>query len=113
MKFCSSHEAIEHKNSETCTATEFPIKDELMDFAMVKIAGRYPESRYLINRECKEIAFVKEGSGKVVVDGKEQLLNPGDVVLIEAGEKIYWEGDMVLLISCRPAWNMSQHQYVD
>jgi len=48
-----------------------------------------------------------------VVNHEEHPLDTGDAVIIEAGEKYYWEGNMKLFISCRPAWNKDQHQLVD
>lgn len=47
-------------------------------------------------------------------DGKEYSISAGDVVLIEPGEKFYWEGkDLNLFISCTPAFTIEQHQIVD
>lgn len=65
------------------------------------------------NQKCKEIVYIQNGNGKVVVEGKEYNLDTGDVVLIEAGEKYYWEGKMDLRISSNPAWHLEQHQLVD
>jgi quercetin dioxygenase-like cupin family protein len=48
-----------------------------------------------------------------ILNNEEYKLSAGDVVLIEAGDKYYWEGHMQLFISCRPAWNKDQHQLVD
>ena len=114
MKIISKHQAIERKNSEACIVTEYPIKDEMMDFAIVTIHARYPEApQYAVNLVCKEIVYVNRGNGKVIVDGKEYVLNEGDLILIEAGEKFYWEGNMDLFISCRPAFTLAQHQIVN
>ncbi|EHL32109.1 cupin domain-containing protein, partial [Legionella drancourtii] len=66
-----------------------------------------------MNKKCKELVYVQNGTGKVVVNNIEYLLNVGDVVLIEAGEKFYWEGNLTLSISCNPAFNIEQHQIVD
>jgi len=113
MKISLRSQAIMRKNSDICIVTEHPIKDELMDFAIVKINGRYPHQQRVTNLLCKEIVYVHQGHGKVVVEGKEHSLGAGDVVLIEAGEKYYWEGDLHLFISCRPAFTKEQHQLVD
>jgi mannose-6-phosphate isomerase-like protein (cupin superfamily) len=109
MQISYKHQAIEIKNNESCIVTKPLIHDESMDFASVKINGRYPTARLATNKKCKEIIYVNEGSGKVVVDGKEHLFNAGDVILLEAGEVFYWEGNMTLFISCRPAWTPEQH----
>lgn len=113
MKISLKHQAIEKKNSGVCTVTEHCINDEMLDFAIAKITGRYPNERYVSNKKCKEIVYIQEGNGKVEINGKEYLINSGDVVLIEPGEKYYWEGNLHLFISCSPAFTIDQHQIVD
>ncbi|MBS0288649.1 MAG: cupin domain-containing protein [Proteobacteria bacterium] len=113
MKITLKGKTTERKNSEACVVTEYPVGDEMIDFAIVKIAGRYPSIKHAVNKKCKEIVYINEGSGKVVVEGKEYLIGAGDLVLIEAGEKFYWDGEMQLYISCRPAFTKDQHQLVD
>jgi mannose-6-phosphate isomerase-like protein (cupin superfamily) len=113
MQISFKRQAIESKNSESCIVTKSLIEDETMDFVSVKINGRYPTAKRATNKKCKEIIYVNEGGGKVVVDGKEHLINAGDVILLEAGEKFYWEGNMSLFISCRPAWTQEQHIVID
>lgn len=113
MQISFKHQSIERKNSDVCVVTEPCIDDETIDFVIVKITGRYPNEQRAVNQKCKEIVYINDGNGKVVVDGKEHLINAGDVVLIEAGEKFYWEGNMSLSISCSPAWTKEQHIIVD
>lgn len=113
MKISLKAHTTQRKNSEVCVVTEHPIGDDQMDFAIVKINGRYPNKQRATNKNCKEIVYIHEGEGKVVVEGKTYLLSAGDAVLIEAGERYYWEGNMQLFISCRPAFSVEQHQFVD
>lgn len=113
MKIAYKHQSIQRKNSDVCIVTEHPIEDSAIDFAIVKITGRYPNTQRVTNQKCKEIVYIQDGSGKVVVEGKEYNLGTGDLVLIEAGEKYYWEGNMNLHISSNPAWTKEQHQIVD
>ena len=40
-----------------------------------------------------------EGEGKLVLKHEEHKLTAGDVVLIEAGEKYFWEGNMKIFMS--------------
>ena len=101
------------KNSDICVVSEYAILDKDLDFAIANISGRYPESRYAVNKLCKEIVYIQQGAGKIVVNGIDYELNMGDVVLIEAGEKFYWEGELTLCISCHPAFTVNQHQLVD
>lgn len=113
MKLSLKHQAFEKANSSVCKVIEHRLNHEQLDMAIAKITGRYPDERRVVNRQCAEIAYVFEGNGKIVVNDEEHHLNAGDVVLIEAGDKFYWEGNMQLFLSCRPAWNKDQHQLVD
>jgi len=113
MKILSKHQSTIHKNSDLCVVMEYGMDDPDIDFAVAKISGRYPAKRYVTNIQCKEIVYIQEGSGKVEVNGKEYTLTAGDLVLIEAGEKFYWEGHMTLFISCHPAFTIEQHQMTD
>ncbi len=113
MKISLKHQATEHSNAASCKVTEYHLNDPMLDCAVAKISGRYPETRRVVNLECNELAYVFQGEGKVIVNHTEYKLSAGDAVLIEAGEKYYWEGNMQLFISCRPAWNQEQHQLVD
>lgn len=113
MKIALKHQALEKVNGTMCAVTEYPLNHELLDLALAKITDRYPAVRCVVNKECAELAYVFEGQGKVVINGSEYSINAGDVILIEAGEKYYWEGQMRLFLSCRPAWKADQHQLVD
>jgi mannose-6-phosphate isomerase-like protein (cupin superfamily) len=101
-----------HHNSDKCSVKELPSFDSAINFAIINISGRYPEVDRATNLKCKEMAYVTKGNGKVVVEGKEYTLNAGDLILIDAGEKFYWEGDLELHISCTPAFTIDQHQHV-
>lgn len=113
MKISYKNQAIKRKNSEVCVVTEYPMIDRDLDFAIVNVSGRYPDYKFAMNKKCKEIVYIQDGEGKVVVNNIEYLLHAGDVVLIEAGEKFYWEGNLTLGISCNPAFEIAQHQIVD
>jgi mannose-6-phosphate isomerase-like protein (cupin superfamily) len=113
MKVSLKHQAIEKKHSDQCMVVEHPLNHDALNVAIAHIDGRYPVERRAVNQECNELGYVIEGQGKVVVEGKEQLLNVGDVVVIEAGEKYYWQGKMKLFISCNPNWYKEQHHFVD
>lgn len=113
MKVVSKGQAKEFKNSDACTALEYPLEDSAINIAVVTVEGRYPDSGRVMNEECKEVAFVVQGAGKVFIDDKEVKLEQGDVVLIEPREKIYWEGNLTMLMPCTPAWTFEQHKQVD
>lgn len=113
MKISFKQQATEKKNSETCSLTEYALNDEMLDVAIATLNGRYPVERRTVNEQCDELAYVFEGEGRIVINNEEYTLSTGDVVLIEAGEKYFWEGNMKLFLSCRPAWKKEQHKLVD
>jgi len=113
MKIAYKKQILERNNSELCVVTEYPLLDSDIDFAIVKINGRYPESKRAVNLACKEIVYVHEGQGQVEVNGESYSLSAGDLVLIECGEKFIWEGRMMLHISCHPPFSVEQHQHVE
>ena len=112
MKIVQQNETVEFKNAASCTVWEYPHEDADINIAVVKVTGRFPESGRMVNEKSKEMAFVMEGSGKVVVEGEEIMLAKGDAILIQPGERIYWEGDLTMLMPCTPAWTKGQHKMV-
>jgi mannose-6-phosphate isomerase-like protein (cupin superfamily) len=113
MKIIHKNETKILKNSEVCTAVEYPMDDKDMNGAVIELGGRYPDKGRTMNEKCKEMAYVIRGSGRVVVEDKEIQLNEGDLVLIESGERFFWEGKMTLFMSCTPAWSPDQYRKVE
>lgn len=113
MKIIYRKQTISRNNNKYCQVMEFPLADNEINFAIIKLSGRYPDKNRAINMQCKEMVYIHSGNGKVVINDHEHVLNSGDLVLIEAGEKFYWEGNMELYISCTPAFTIEQHQLTD
>lgn len=113
MKFIGKDQTKTFKNSDACTAIEYPMGDKDINGAVIELAGRYPGKGRAMNLECKEMAYVIKGSGKVTVEGKEIKFNEGDLILIEAGEKFFWEGVAQIFMPCTPAWHPGQYKEVE
>lgn len=113
MKIVRKNETKEFKNGAQCIAIEYPLGDKDINGAVGKINGRYPETGRAVNRKCKEMAYVISGSGKIVVEGKEYPFTTGDLLLIEPGERYFWEGKFDIFMPCTPAWYPEQHQEVE
>lgn len=64
------------------------------------------------HREAEEVYLVVEGRGGIRVDGKAYVIKPGDVVIITPGErhKVWAAGetDLVLLVTCVPAYSVEE-----
>jgi mannose-6-phosphate isomerase-like protein (cupin superfamily) len=112
MKIAFRKQSREFKNSDFCTAIEYPLGDKDINGAVIRLKGRYPDKGRVVNLKCKELAYVIKGVGRVVVGGKEIKLKAGDLVLIEPGEKYFWQGNLVMFMPCTPAWYPKQHKEV-
>jgi len=112
MKVIYKNQAKKFKKSDVCAAIEYPLGDKDINGALIELSGRYPDIGRVVNLKCKELAYVINGSGKLVVDAKKVELKRGDIVLIDAGEKYFWDGKMTIFTSCVPAWYLKQHKNV-
>lgn len=63
MKLVKLNQAQEFANSEKCKVVEYPLGDKDINFATAKISGRYPDTGYCVNEECKELIYVMDGKG--------------------------------------------------
>jgi mannose-6-phosphate isomerase-like protein (cupin superfamily) len=105
-------ERITQKNSEKCTAYEYPFHDKDLDITYVEINGRYPDEGLVTNEKVKESFLVLSGSGKLFIDQKESILKEGDAIFILPKQKYFWEGNFKLVISSNPAWSPEQHKNI-
>ena len=113
MKIIKKDQAKVYKNSDVCTAIEYPLGDKDINGAVVESNGRYPDKGRVVNLKCKEMAYIIKGSGKVIVEGQEIEFKEEDLILIEPGEKYRWEGNFIMFVSCAPAWYPKQHKEVE
>jgi mannose-6-phosphate isomerase-like protein (cupin superfamily) len=113
MKIVKKSQIVRFDHGPTCTAREYPLNDKDINVASIDLNGRYPEKGCAVNEVSKETAYVIAGSGKVVVDGIASEVTEGDLVLINPGEKFFWEGKMTLLMPCTPAWTPEQYRITE
>lgn len=113
MKLIRKNQTKIFKNSDKCIAIEYPLEDKDINGAVIELEGRYPEKGRVVNEECKEIAYILEGFGRLVIEGKEIEFNQSDLLLLEPGEKYYWEGNFKMFVPCVPAWWPEQHKEVE
>jgi len=109
MKICRQEESENISNSDTCIVNEYPMDDKDINCAVIVIKGRYPNAGYVSNQICKEMVYIQEGSGNIVFEKESVQLKAGDILLLEPGEKYYWDGGMKMIVSCNPAWFPEQH----
>lgn len=113
MKVISRKRAKEYSNSANCNGFEFDLGDKNLDGAVVTVNGRYPDKGRAINEECKEIAYIIDGSGQVVIEEKPFDIRKEDLIVIDKGERYYWDGNFKLFVYYSPAWSPEQHKAVD
>ncbi len=62
--------------------------------------------------EAEEVYFVLDGQGGIRIDGETRTIGPGDVVVIvpDQRHKVWQEGevDLVLLVTCVPAYSVDE-----
>ena len=113
MKFTPKVKSKTNKVTKTCMAVEYPGGDKDIWGAVIKLNGRYPLRGSTINEKCKELVYFLSGKGKAVINGKTINVKQGDQLVIEPGEKFYWEGKMTMFMPCTPAWYPEQHKEVE
>ncbi len=113
MKIIRKEESKVFKNGENCIAIEYPMGDKEINGAVIELNGRYPKKGRVVNMECKELAYILEGSGKIVIEGEEIQFKEGDLLLLEPKEKYFWEGNCKMFVPCVPAWWPEQHMEVE
>lgn len=66
---------------------------------------------------AEETYFILKGRAKMIVDGKEHLVEPGDAVFICPPEKhqIFTEGneDLEFIVVCAPPWEPTNSVFLD
>lgn len=112
MKVIHKNQTEIFKNSDVCVAIEYPLNDKDINGAIIKLNGRYPDKERVVNLKCKELVYVMEGFGRVVVEKKDVKLRKGDLTLINPGEKYFFDGNLIMFMSCTPAWYVEQHKKV-
>jgi mannose-6-phosphate isomerase-like protein (cupin superfamily) len=113
MKILHQEQSYSIKNSEHCWVSEYPLADKDINGAFVELTGREPDEGRVVNLVCKELAYIINGTGKIVIENQEFDLKAGDLVLIEPGEKFFWHGNMTMFLPCAPAWYSEQYKKVE
>lgn len=110
MECVKKEDVVRHVHDDGCTVHEYPMKNGEMSIGVAEIEKRYPERGYALNHRCSEMGYVLKGSGKLVTETQEVVLEVGDVVYIPPKEKYYWEGKMTIILPTNPAWYPQQHE---
>jgi len=113
MKIIRKNQAKLFRNSKECDAFEYDLGCTGLGGVVVEVRGRHPEKGRVVNLECEELAYILEGEGKILINEAEQEFMKGDMILIERGDKYFWDGNFSVLLASAPAWNAGQCKMVD
>ncbi len=113
MKIIKLEQAEKHSNSDKCKTLEYSFNDKDIDCATATITGRYPDTGYCMNEECKELIYVIDGRGTLNKENETIKFKKGDAILINKGEKYYWNAQCTIVMPCTPAWYPEQHKLID
>ncbi len=98
------------RNGESCDAFEYPLGDGELSGTRVAVRGRYPQRGWAVNRECKELGYVLRGRGRLIAEETATEFGPGDVLLVERGERYFWSGRFEAFLCSAPAWRAGQYE---
>lgn len=113
MEIVKYEDTIKKDNSENCQVIEYLMKDKDIDCARATIMGRYPDKGYSINEKCKELIHVISGSGIIAIEDQIISFKEKDTILINSGEKFYWNGNCEVIMSCSPTFSTDQYKVID
>lgn len=111
MEIIKKTNAVKINNSKVCEVSEYSFKNKSMDLGIATLIGRYPEKGYCVNTASEELVYVLEGSGKIFFEDRDIEFSEGDSVLIDSGEKYFWDTKYCkVALVCTPAWNSEQYR---
>ena len=113
MKFIKQEQTKEFRNSAICIVEEYPHGDVDINGSVIEIKGRYPEKGRVVNLKCKELVYVLVGEGSIAVEQETFHFSGGDMFIIDAKERYYWQAECKILTVCTPAFESGQHKIVD
>lgn len=111
MKIARKSETKVNKVGETCVAYEYRLLDKRVHGSLIEVTKRYPDVGFSRNDVCTELAYIIEGSGKLVGRNMSLDFSQGDQLVIDPGEDFYWEGKAKIFMPCAPAWYPEQHKF--
>lgn len=91
---------------------KYPTPTKELDFSMMLIKGRHPETGFLLEHDCQFFIYVTKGQGKVVTDSDTIEVTVGDIVFVPKETKFAMEGDFEYLTAGTPAFYPEQAEEV-
>lgn len=113
MEIVKLEQAKKQSNSQKCKMLEYGFCDKHIDCATAMISGRYPDIGYCVNEECRELIYVIDGDGTLNKEDEVIEFKKGDAILINKGERYYWNANCTVVMPCTPAWYPEQYKLIE
>lgn len=98
-------------NSHVAKIFDYQLSSDDVGFSYQELHGRVPESGVGRNKQCDEWYFVIDGSGEVSIDGKAEVIEKGDLVIITKKSKSFLvANNMKILTITKPNWRDDQYE---
>lgn len=114
MEFIKKEQA-EFYTGDGYSGLDYPSLDKDINFAVININCRSPKSGFQVNRNCKELVYIINGTGSIYFKDSNKKIdfNQGDVIVIDKNECYAFDGNFEAAVPCTPAWTSEQHEYVE
>lgn len=112
MKFIKKSQSKKIVGGKSTIIWEYMLGDDDINGAIAEINGRYPDKDRVVNETSKELVYILSGKGNLVVEDKETKFSSGDMLIINQGEKYYWQGSFTIFMANTPKWTPQQHKIV-
>lgn len=91
----------------------FPIKalTEKTHFVLIETETGHEDT--IIEHKCDFIYYILEGNGYFEIEGTREDCEPGDLVVIPAGRKFTYKGNLKMLLNTMPPWSEEQEEMID
>lgn len=86
----------------------FETSSRQSDFLIIECEDRLRTS--LVQEECEFAYYVIDGSGYFKLDGVDQEVNKGDLVVVPAGTQYTFGGLLKMLLVNTPKWSEAQEK---
>ncbi|MGI8419299.1 MAG: cupin domain-containing protein [Candidatus Levyibacteriota bacterium] len=88
----------------------FPISDLTAKSEFVLVQTQSGHETTIIEHDSDFIYYVLEGEGYFLIEDQKESCAQGDLVVIPAGKKFTYKGNLKLLLSCTPPWTQEQEE---
>ena len=112
MEIIRKEESRRFEHGTACTVHEYATKEPSLNIARIELHGRFPATGTMRNTKVKEIVYVEQGEGTVTINNVAYPIQKGDVILYVENEEVFWDGKLILITACTPAWTPNQHEMI-